>query len=109
MSAPAQNWTPGPWRTEKYLGKTDNWFIRGPNDERVCGQGSGPVREANARRIVECVNACANIPNPAAIAEVVAALEVLEKLDFDWNGHADLYERACFNARQALASLRGAA
>ena len=43
--------TPGPWTANRYVGERDNWFVRGPNDERVCGSGSGPVVEANARLI----------------------------------------------------------
>lgn len=33
--------------------------------------------EANARRIVACVNACAGIENPAALPEVLEAVRVL--------------------------------
>lgn len=56
--------TPGPWRVERYLGREDSWFVRGPFDERVCGQGSGPVVEANARLI-------------AAAPELLEALEAV--------------------------------
>jgi uncharacterized phage protein gp47/JayE len=48
MSEP---WTPGPWTANKYVGDADNWFVRGAAQERVCGQGSGPVVESNAHLI----------------------------------------------------------
>ena len=46
-----QGRTPGPWVARQYCGDDDNWFVRGPDDEAVCGQGSGQVRGANARAI----------------------------------------------------------
>jgi len=36
---------------------------------------------ANANRIVDCVNACRGIANPAAIAEVIALMTELSELD----------------------------
>jgi hypothetical protein len=76
-------------------------------------------RVANARRIVECVNALEGIPNPAAIAGVVAALEaqttqlmiargVIDQAKILWMGE-DRAAEIQQQARDALASLRGAA
>lgn len=46
-----------------------------PEDDRVVFYtGNGPTSSANAARIVACVNACTDIPNPDAIADVVEAL-----------------------------------
>jgi MFS-type transporter involved in bile tolerance (Atg22 family) len=62
------------------------------------------LREANAERVriayrlVACWNALEGIPNPAAIADVVAALESIL---------ADCFDDECGDARHALASLRG--
>jgi hypothetical protein len=42
---------PGPWKHHRYCGNEENYFVRGANDEKVCGQGSGRVNEANARLI----------------------------------------------------------
>jgi hypothetical protein len=61
------------------------------------------TNKANARRIVECVNPLEGIPNPAAIADVVAALERIAACESFHSG--DLVDIA----RQALASLRGEA
>lgn len=36
-----------------------------------------PHAEANAKRIVECVNACAGIDNPSAIPLAIAAIQKL--------------------------------
>lgn len=37
------------------------------------------TREANAQRIVQCVNACAGIKNPEAFSEVAPLLRTLDK------------------------------
>lgn len=51
------------------------------DSRQIDGAGSD-TDDANAARIVACVNACAGIPNPAAIAEVIATLEaILEEHD----------------------------
>ena len=117
----AQDWTPTPWFRE-YRQQPDGSYAT----EVFCAEGKtiadcawyptpldslagkiGSYRMGNARRIVECVNACANIPNPAAIADVVAALDgiLLEMSAMERRVIADKVEDAC----QALASLRGEA
>jgi hypothetical protein len=111
MSAPAH--TAGPW---SYARNPENtrWIIdSAPAHAIACTAGHEPDNEANARRIVECVNALEGIPNPAAIAGVVAALAALVEQhegmsDFDIIGA--LYDgQQIVDARQALASLRGEA
>lgn len=65
-------------------------------------------RASDAARLRECVNACAGIQNPSAIADCIAALEGalgwLEKLapNDTWLGHNEAKA-----ARAALAKLRG--
>ena len=66
--------------------------------------------EKNALRLLECAKACARIPNPAAIPEVVdalkgclAALDEIAKL----NGHFENHHMSCRIARIALAKLNG--
>jgi hypothetical protein len=60
--------TPEPWN---YQEKSDVYthYIRAGENEYVCGcgaQDSTGKAERNARRIVQCVNACAGITDPAA-------------------------------------------
>jgi hypothetical protein len=81
--------TPEPWRRDMNSGLECD--IRGPNSQKVALcfglSNKGNLRgeeyknecSANAARIVECVNACAGIENPAAIKDLIkAALAVQE-------------------------------
>ena len=40
-----------PWIAKRYMGKADSWFVRCSENKPVCGSGSGPVVEANAKLI----------------------------------------------------------
>ena len=66
--------------------------------------------EANANRIIACVNGCAGIPNPAAIPEVVEALKgclvAMDELAAQ-HGHTENPHMSCRIARTALAKLEG--
>lgn len=42
---------PGPWTAERYVGRADNWFVRGADGSSVCGRGAGPITEVHARAI----------------------------------------------------------
>lgn len=87
-------------------------------DERgdvVCSSGDKiyhphPVNEANAARIVSCVNALAGM-NPEAVKDAVEALEdAIPQLErypsTDPNGER-CENRTLMNARAALAALKG--
>ena len=91
MNNPTEpTWTKEPWKADNYGGYTDY----NPKDKRTFGYGcdntfvfnidDGEYHEyyneaegiANAQRIVDCVNACKDIPNPTeAIPAMVEALE----------------------------------
>lgn len=67
-------------------------------------------RQANAQRIVDCVNGCTNVPNPAAIPEAVKALENI-RLAFTAASKGDkitpAMARSVENARVTLDALNG--
>ena len=66
--------------------------------------------EKNAMRLLECAKACARIPNPAAIPEVVEALRgclvAMDELARE-HGHTENPHMSCRIARIALAKLEG--
>lgn len=84
-------WTPGPWGWRQYVGRDDSCFVRGPNDERICGSGSGPVRESNARLI-------------AAAPELAEALQFIADVARMTPGFSPM---ALQQAGRALAKARG--
>lgn len=62
--------------------------------------------DANARRIVACVNACAGIPDPEkAIPALVEALRKVDKITGSTGGAPAMVREFKFHARQALAML----
>lgn len=70
--------TPGPWHQKHTVGIFDGfgreilWIdVRG-------ALGDIDTREANAARIVACVNACEGI-NPEAVKDLLEALEAIKK------------------------------
>lgn len=92
-SAPKQletKWTAGPWAARKYVGNDDNWYVRGLNEERVCGQGAGMVSEHDARLIAAAPE----------MAKLIADIE--ESLTAD--GTYRLLREAC---QQMLAKIGG--
>lgn len=101
------NHTPEPWCKLNDCGTVKIWGPRG--DCVAVNIGCSCDNEANADRIISCVNACAGI-NPEAVPDVVEALRVLlegyERLlaqsVLDVNPGANRYSIA---ARAALAKL----
>jgi hypothetical protein len=70
-----QKHTQEPWYQHETEGKLYA-SIRGRSGRCVadCGSRSDAIAQANAKRIVSCVNACAGI-NPAAVPKLLAALD----------------------------------
>jgi len=71
--------TPGPWFLEKPEGDYDaisgvDWYDLASVVIRVDGEDS-PEGQANAARIVACVNACEGLADPSVVPELVTALE----------------------------------
>lgn len=112
--------TPGPWTvelSEAPVGCPLAWIAAGHGDQYtgIAAITLGPA-EANAARIVACVNALEGL-DPAAVADVVAALEniaapayvPLDQLpDYDQpNGWRDVATSRIDIARTALARIRG--
>lgn len=63
--------TQDPW---EHVATNGGWDAVADVDSRIiCNLGLN--EPDNATRIVACVNAMAGIPNPAAVAEVIAALK----------------------------------
>lgn len=104
-----EKWTPGPWTANQYVGDVDSWFVRGAAQERVCGNGSGPVVEANARLIAaapdlyrELDMQVRNCPVCKGEGYAVDVLDILTK---------DAPEKTacnrCKSARTALSRARG--
>lgn len=86
-----------------YEAHTDGklWWVQSPAPDRhVLASG---LTEHAAARIVACVNACAGIPNPDALREVVEALRRLMPADFD--EHPNDFADDWHFARAALAKL----
>jgi len=86
--------TPGPW---KYTEDVFGCLIEAPvAPDSLSGYILARTEDpSNAARIIECVNACEGIENPAAIrALIFAAKSVmmarLPALNFDLSGHPDM-------------------
>jgi len=78
------------------------------------GPGHGAVAEAHteadAARIVSCVNACAGLADPGAVSDLLAALEEVADdfagtLESEW-GHPESVSPALVRARAAIARAR---
>lgn len=71
--------TPEPWAYQKVKQHFDITYTNPQWDDTSLATtfyaGNEQQEEANANRIVQCVNACAGIPGPEAIPEVIAALK----------------------------------
>lgn len=82
---------PGPWKATSIPQEADgHWVVQENGDWCIHASGSpwqvaylkaqsisSFPTEANARRIVDCVNACEGIADPSAVPELVAALQFL--------------------------------
>ncbi len=83
--------TPGPWHTT-------HGYLYGPGTNRPMGSMACGIKgEANAARIVACVNACEGIEDPSVISELVSVLQSIlgnECISFDDEERAEaLLER----------------
>lgn len=72
--------TPGPWKTRRFDDEAEgrhNFTVQAALCEVArMSQVDEHIAEANARRIVACVNACEGI-NPEAVPELLEALGLL--------------------------------
>ena len=85
-------WEPWTWTSHA-------WTIA--KDEKI-GTNIPVLLGGDWERAMECVNACANIPNPEqAIPKLVEALEELLAWEGGWEG--DMFNKA----REALAMMKG--
>lgn len=76
MKEAEQAHTPEPWKFDKHHWVSD---LNGNFILAAIGECSRGEKQANADRIVQCVNACADIPDPAAhMAEQSERIEELE-------------------------------
>lgn len=109
--------TPEPWtltkRIESFLStKWDAFafFVEGPKDSmcRPCavftdGEKNRGLAEANAERIISCINACAGIPDPEVT--IPALVEALKNLCEEVSGNVPGYHQApVVQTAQALLS-----
>lgn len=91
--------TPEPWNYDSGCGDTGGsyWDIYGPegthSDDHVSGE-NGVYLEEDCERIVDCVNACAGIVDPAAALD--AARDVLREYVGD-----EAIEQVMYQGRQA--------
>lgn len=86
-----QEHTPEPWSTSTWVEQPNNrtkpMIVSGgvavaiTHPAPICRQDEC---EANAHRIVACVNALQGIGNPSAIADLVEAAQAVS--EWDWNG-----------------------
>ena len=103
--------TMGPWRVG-----TGTVTRMDCETKTVCGQGiviaeapayiqeERPVRDANAARIVECVNACEGL-EPAAIPGLIEAVDAALSHDDDGDWRSVLYGKEAL--RSALRAAKG--
>lgn len=82
------NHTKGPWEVEdREIFYSGNEFSRGARMIAECGMSTNPeIDQANAKRIVECVNACEGIENPIAIRELIDAVKAERDPLRAWQG-----------------------
>lgn len=106
------NHTKEPWTISRYRGADVITKHVGsyPNDRETTiaetkpDMGNDHIRFVNAARIVECVNACAGIENPAAIPELLKAVEDM----LACKTRNQMVQGAIF-VEEALAKLKGGA
>jgi len=90
-----QTWTPEPWRwSSEYQSRQgdDTWSLIGNGGYGILscdGLANSPQANnaADADRLVACVNAMANVPDPAAFVKAVDELlrcETIYELDQKW-------------------------
>lgn len=119
--------TPTPWEHCGVNGRGETRILHREDDPVFLSERPGPnnpmsttlvahvMRDANAARIVTCVNGCEGIVNPSAIREVVERAEVICEWFADYE--ADCVKYGDFpegeeigeahDLRSALASLKG--
>jgi len=77
--------TQGPWRFVPWHIEEGSSAVRAPDGHLICSTAS----DANARRIVACVNALAGIPIEAIESGVVAELAEAARLALLWQAVID--------------------
>lgn len=100
--------TPGPWILEKpeldcvaISASSGDWLDLASVAIRV-NDKHDPEGQANAARIVACVNACEGLADPSVVPELLAALEELLELHIAHHNNP-----AHVSARAAIAKARG--
>lgn len=94
-------WTPEPWSCDElgYIENADVVIARCPGHST----GAAKCRDANAARIVACVNACAGLTDPLALREENRVLrEALEACEL-WH-RAETETLGTFHDRMELCS-----
>ena len=71
--------TPEPWRNKLGFREHVRFIYGGSKTIAELGAGPKGPREANACRIVECVNGCEGIADPSAVKDLLAACEGVAK------------------------------
>lgn len=95
-----QTHTPGPWTW--WSPKIERTVVHGACSQ-VCEMNSGrPFAEANAARIVACVNACEGLADPSGVPALIAAVNRLwaakEALEITDNPQDATILRELYNA-----------
>jgi len=91
--------TPEPWECERgWNGMKDILFV-----STKWNDGFRPWTDADAKRIVACVNACAGIADPFAVPELIAAAE--QALAYIASDGRDVIEEDLL--KSALAKIKG--
>lgn len=81
--------TPTPWKADCFLVSARSVDRFGSDrDVEICHTGGGrrpsEEAEANASRIVACVNACRWLIDPSAVPDMLAALEGAMRIEALW-------------------------
>ena len=106
------NWTKEPWNVMPSgvvivsgpIGKLS--IIASCDSESSLGIQSELEQDANAARIVDCVNACAGIANPAAIKDAVAVLKSICDCHADSTTTSEQLVALVVNGHRAMDALK---
>lgn len=88
--------TKASWQTSLIVAPHNGWTVAelSIEDNEDTAEADGAIRDANAARIVACVNACAGI-NPEVVPEMVVLLEKLQsEIGFSHSDHLKAMVRA---------------
>jgi hypothetical protein len=106
--------TPGPWQTDNMGLGLGHIRSSDPNDQRMIAYAQASPTDANAARIVACVNALEGIEDPAAfvaaVRELVEAarsiLAVVSNVSFESAESYAHATRVCARLSAALAKVQ---